>query len=266
MLANLICLFVPGKENRRRIRAKFIEKKYGTRILFDEIQNLRNEVFRLKDEIFTNQKTNFEVMRLLLDSPSRNEFSLITEKFKSDKGRVLRTDYHTYSQIYEVILADYRMKAKNVFECGIGYSNSEQCLAGGSLRAWREYFPNAMVYGADINKEVLFEEERIKTYWIDQTSPKAIDDYFTNIGEKFDVMVEDGWHEFLAQNCMFENGIKFLKNDGVYIIEDVMPEDLLKHQLYFSKRVEFDVNYIQMGSPMSHRDNNLIVIKYQSSK
>ena len=40
---------------------------------------------------------------------------------------------------------------------------------GASLRAWRDFFPNATILGADLDREVLFEEERITTGYMDQT-------------------------------------------------------------------------------------------------
>lgn len=42
------------------------------------------------------------------------------------------------------------------------------------LRVWRDYFPNADVYGADIDKDVLREEQRIKTSHVDQTNEGSI--------------------------------------------------------------------------------------------
>ena len=40
---------------------------------------------------------------------------------------------------------------------------------GASLRVWNEYFKNATIYGADIDKSTLFEEKKIKTFYVDQT-------------------------------------------------------------------------------------------------
>jgi hypothetical protein len=45
---------------------------------------------------------------------------------------------------------------------------------GASLRAWRDYFPNAEIYGADIDREILFEEERISAFYVNQLSESAI--------------------------------------------------------------------------------------------
>ena len=35
-------------------------------------------------------------------------------------------------------------------------------------------FPNAQIYGADIDKNILKDEERIKTFYVDQTDQKLL--------------------------------------------------------------------------------------------
>jgi hypothetical protein len=37
--------------------------------------------------------------------------------------------------------------------------------SGGSLRAFREFFPNARIIGLDIDREALFQEGRISTFF-----------------------------------------------------------------------------------------------------
>ena len=44
---------------------------------------------------------------------------------------------------------------------------------GASLRVWRDYFYNAEIYGADIDK-TNFSEKRIKTFFVDQLDKKEI--------------------------------------------------------------------------------------------
>ena len=39
---------------------------------------------------------------------------------------------------------------------------------GASLRAWRDYFVKADIYGADIDKKILFNENKIKNFYVDQ--------------------------------------------------------------------------------------------------
>ena len=42
------------------------------------------------------------------------------------------------------------------------------------VRGWRDLSPNALVYGADIDRNILFEEDRIKTFYCDQLDENAI--------------------------------------------------------------------------------------------
>ena len=44
---------------------------------------------------------------------------------------------------------------------------------GGSLKALRDYFPNKFIYGADVDKEVLFDDNRIKCFYLDQLNYKT---------------------------------------------------------------------------------------------
>ena len=47
-----------------------------------------------------------------------------------------------------------------------------------SLKAWRDYFENANIYGADIDKNILKNENRIKTFFVAQTDPNTIKELF----------------------------------------------------------------------------------------
>ena len=67
---------------------------------------------------------------------------------------------------------------------------------GASLRMWRDYFYNANIYGADIDKGILFNEDRINTYFVDQLDSETIKSMWNNIGLKdFDIIIDDGLHE-----------------------------------------------------------------------
>ena len=70
------------------------------------------------------------------------------------------------------------IKVNTLFEIGLGTNNinvrSNMGLdgkPGASLRAFRDYL-NINVYGADVDKGILFEEDKIKTYFIDQLAKK----------------------------------------------------------------------------------------------
>lgn len=136
---------------------------------------------------------------------------------------------------------------------------------GASLRVWRDYFPNAIIYGADIDKDILFAEERIKTFYIDQLDPVAIKECWSSINERdFDFIVDDGLHTFDAGLTLFVQSIDRLSIDGVYIIEDVAINDLIKYKKFFSNS-EYEVDYVLMNRPdLPLSDNSLVVIRKRS--
>jgi len=134
---------------------------------------------------------------------------------------------------------------------------------GASLRAWRDYFPNAEIYGADIDREILFEEERIRTFYVDQLSESAISEMWSKIPNlTFDLIIDDGLHTFEAGVTFYENSIDKLKDSGVYIIEDVTPQNLIRFVDYLKKSKNF-VDVIRLKSLIRglRPDNNLIVIR-----
>jgi hypothetical protein len=168
------------------------------------------------------------------------------QKYGSDKGAFKLADNpypwspHTYSDLYDEMWRDGRKKIKKIFECGIGTNSQEvpsnmgpRGIPGASLYAWRDYFTNAEIYGADIDREVLINETRIKSYWVDQLSTESIKFLWEEIGEiNFDIILDDGLHTFEAGSTLFTNSIHALADDGVYIIEDVSNSDL-QHYLAF---------------------------------
>src|SRR6185312_6509823 len=158
---------------------------------------------------------------------------------------------------------------KKVFECGLGTNNislpssmGENGIPGASLRVWRDYFPNASIFGADIDRAILFEEERIRTYHIDQTDPASISVFWQEVGlDGFDFMVDDGLHAFAAGSCLFNHSISRLADDGIYVIEDVTIPDMLKYKRFFDHK-NYNVHYVTLFRPyIPLEDNNLIVIR-----
>jgi hypothetical protein len=187
-----------------------------------------------------------------------NELTRLSEEFGSDKGSTLEKNpypwqAHSYTTFYNHTFARNRENIKYVFECGIGSSDETVTsnmtatgATGASLRMWREYFPNAEIYGADIDPKAIFNEERIQTYVMDQTDKESIERYWRGIGEfEFDLMVDDGLHSFKAGITLFENSIHKLALDGIYFIEDVNSLDLLKYQDYFKDK-QYVVEYITL--------------------
>jgi glycosyltransferase involved in cell wall biosynthesis len=130
---------------------------------------------------------------------------------------------HTYTPVYHKFLSN--INVKNFLEIGIGNIPLMSPLVGNtyrpgaSLRMWRDYFPEATIYGCDIDSTVLFEEERIKTFWVDQSSEEILQ---KNVPDKqYDIILDDGSHILEHMMTSFKSLWTRVVPGGLYIIEDV---------------------------------------------
>jgi hypothetical protein len=94
---------------------------------------------------------------------------------------------------------------------------------GASLRGWRLMFPHAHVYGADIDRGILFEEERIKTFHCDQLDSGSIRELWSRpeLRGGADIIIEDGLHTLEANISFLEGSLRYLRPGGTYVIEDI---------------------------------------------
>ena len=182
-------------------------------------------------------------------------------KYGSDKGSpagVCGIAVHNYSAYYHALFGQHRNDVTRVFELGI--------LGGASVRAWRDYFPNATIFGGDYKRECLIQEDRIRSFLVDQTSPTSIVDlWYSNqdLQDPIDIIVDDALHEPHANITFFENSFHKLREGGVYIIEDLPVVGPYRH-LEDKWRKEFaigDVAIIKLPHPEGRPDNNLMVIE-----
>jgi hypothetical protein len=195
---------------------------------------------------------------------------------QSDKGSSNITfSHHNYTTLYYSLFKDMQQKTMRVFELGLGTNNinlpsnmGANGRPGASLFGWREFFPMAKIFGADIDSQILFASENIKTYYCDQTSPDSIKKLWSeeDLQDNFDIMIEDGLHEYHANVCFFENSIHKLLKNGYYIIEDINNNEL---PLFKSKieswkntypHLSFDL--VTIPSVVNRFDNTLLVVKY----
>ena len=202
---------------------------------------LRNTLRKIKYNLKFLNKNETVKLNYTVNSSSNSKLTNLMNLYGSDKGG--KNNHHNYSDFYSELFFNKRKDIKNFLEIGLGTNNinmpsnmGENGVPLASLKAWRDFFENANIYGADIDKEILKNDERIKTFYVDQTNPIEIKKMFENIGvKKFDIILEDGLHEYNANICFFENSIDYLSDDGFYIIEDI----------YFKDKVKF-INYLRL--------------------
>lgn len=154
-----------------------------------------------------------------------NEIERILNFYGSDKP------VHYYHLVYQKFFQPIRNDVCDVLEIGVGsindtfpsgmsfqLKNRADYKPGASLRAWRDYFPNANIVGVDVAKDCVVEEERIKTMCFDSTNMEEVHD---NLKEStFDIIIDDGLHTSIAQIQTFHNTFSHLRPDGFYAIED----------------------------------------------
>ena len=197
------------------------------------------------------------------------------QKYKSDKCIAFG---HNYLPGYESLFGDVRSQVKVLLEIGIGNRHHEAAMqnqcpeyrCGNSLRMWREYFSNAKIYSIDIAPDCMIEgENRIQTFVANQASETDLSTVLMHIGEKIDVIIDDGSHQPFHQAASFEFLYKNLNKNGIYVIEDVHPTALsgfvdlsrFSSQTATIIRQEFDTQVIDsrwLGGPV---DDLMFVLK-----
>jgi hypothetical protein len=197
----------------------------------------------------------------------KTELCHIMTKNGSDKG-----SNHNYTTFYNFIFSEIKNKSLNIFEVGLGTNNisipsnmGSSGRPGASLRGWTEFFTKSNIFGADVDSGILFQEERIKTFYVDQNSEDTISKLWENENLnsiEFDIIIDDGLHEFEANRNFFNNSIHKLKNDGIYIIEDVSEVYLNEFNNWISENKDkyklFEILTIPI--PTQVQENNRVVL------
>lgn len=136
---------------------------------------------------------------------------------------------------------------------------------GASLRGWRQLFPNALVYGADIDREILFEEDRIKTYFCDQLDQASIRELWSHEELKggANIIIEDGLHTFEANISFLEASLEHVRPGGTYIVEDIESISIDEwrtrlESIYKQRYPEFEFVLVIVANP---GPNNLLVAR-----
>lgn len=139
---------------------------------------------------------------------------------------------HDYHHVYGAALE--RMgKVSSMLEVGLGTNNTDtpsnmgsEGRPGASLRAFRDYLPQAMVYGADVDRRVLFSEDRIGTFYVDQTNPETFSAVAGLTPPKMDLVIDDGLHSPAANLTVLDFAISKVRVGGFAIVEDILEQAL----------------------------------------
>jgi len=142
-----------------------------------------------------------------LPGRSLNFLEELGEKYGTTKR------YHDYLRHYWVHFRDIRESVRNVLEIGVETDRS--------VRMWREFFPNAVIHGLDIDPGCkAYEQERIQITIGDQSHPAILNQCLRKMSGPPEIIIDDGSHrpdhQILSMNYLFPR----MAPRGIYVIED----------------------------------------------
>jgi len=176
---------------------------------------------------------------------------------------------HPYSVPYSLLFEPLRNKPIKFMEIGI--------FSGASILAWRRFFTKARIYGFDVDMEAMENVKRMNLGGVildrmDAASPESMNEVFekyTTDGELFDVVIDDAVHEIPQQAVTIRNALKYVKQGGFLIIEDIYRdkdhapyEELLremKELISFSTFIVCD--HANRWSPGWNNDELLVIVR-----
>lgn len=134
----------------------------------------------------------------------------LMKKYGSDKAD------HGFCEFYESFFGPIRESAKTFLEIGVYY--------GASMRAWLDYFPNAMIYGIDDARWQQtwdFGTDRAGIALADQASRIDLAGFIENICPEYDIVLDDGSHTMWGQQVSLACLLPAVKVGGFYVVEDL---------------------------------------------
>jgi hypothetical protein len=145
------------------------------------------------------------------------------EQYNTDKYA------HGFIDVYEPYFNEVS-NSKHILEIGVYY--------GGSLKYLSDKFKDGNIYGIDIEDKTQYDEERVKTYIVNQEDRDSLNSFLKEVDVEFDIIIDDGGHTMKQQQVSFGLLFKRLKKGGIYILEDlhtsrienfgtIFPDDLI---------------------------------------
>lgn len=140
-------------------------------------------------------------------------------KYGTDKG------IWGYTEYYAKLMGRHRYAVKRVLEIGIcGHRDIPNNVVGASLFVWRDFFPNATIYGVDNDGRFIFnDQQRIVTAFADAYDPVQMHEVLERFDHPFDMIVDDAVHDPAPQIKLMNFLAPALKDGGYYFMEDVCP-------------------------------------------
>ena len=169
--------------------------------------------------------------KISVDDDNVNSDSLdgLLYHYGSDKADIFKKTKikgHGFSKFYKQKLEKLKNQKINILEIG--------SYAGASAAAFVKYLPKSNIFCFDINiSNFEYKSKKIHVFGLDVNNRKKtiktmniiVDQYQI---KEFDIIIDDGSHNLSDILTTLKFFFKYLKNKGLYIIED------FKHPNYYS--------------------------------
>jgi hypothetical protein len=165
------------------------------------------------------------------------ELTRLADRYGSDKGT--RLSAHGYTRVYEKFFGQLRNEPVTLLEIGLlrvdadarRPNNGTEVNAGSrvrrapSLEMWRSYFPNASLFGFDIDDFSAVRIDRATIVQGDMGSTADLERLASTIAKPIDILIEDGSHASHHQQIALASLFPHLRSQGIYVIEDMHWQD-----------------------------------------
>lgn len=190
----------------------------GAALFIPQLNTLLNKTHKGAFEIITLEA-------FAAQSADTETLGQILEKHGSDKSTK-----HNYHIALAHILGQLKDAPIKLLEIGMGTNNPELVSSmgadgrpGASLYAFREFLPGAEIYGADIDRNILFQSERIRTAYVNQLDVATFSSMSAEFGgAKFDLIIDDGLHAIGANFNTLLFALENLNDSGWIVVEDII--------------------------------------------
>ena len=178
----------------------------------------RNLIYNIKKKISVDDDN--------VNSDSLDELLYHYGSDKADVFKKTKNKGHGFSKFYKQKLEKIKNQKINILEIG--------SYAGASAAAFVKYLPESNIFCFDINiSNFEYKSKKIHVFGIDVNNRKKtiktlnmiVDQYQI---KEFDIIIDDGSHNLSDILITLKFFFKYLKNKGLYIIED------FKHPNYYS--------------------------------
>ena len=160
-------------------------------------------------------------------APPVDFLTTLANRYHSDKGTIY-FNAHGYAEVYAHYLAPLRTMPFRLLELGLLRHDVQARNPGGpydeapSLSMWRDYCPNAEIFGFDIADFSAYPcPNGVKIFRGDMGAPSDLESMLQETGTPLDIIIDDASHASHHQQIALKTLFPYLTAGGYYIIEDL---------------------------------------------